>query len=234
MPDLTSRRVEPEWMDQPDLDPESHRQALEGLRRINRLSGSAALVWRAIHALALQTGRNQLRVLDVACGGGDVAIALWRKARCRGIDLEILGCDQSPVAVGLATARAADARAGARFEQFDVLAGPLPAGYDVVMTSLFVHHLSEADAVKLLNSMAHAAGHLLLVHDLRRSTAGFWLAQVICRAATRSPIVHADGPQSVRAAFTAEELGDLCRRAGLQSARVEHRWPFRLLVAWRR
>src|SRR5262245_47736816 len=41
MADLTHRRLEPEVMDRPDLDPRLHERALRGLARINALSLTA-------------------------------------------------------------------------------------------------------------------------------------------------------------------------------------------------
>src|SRR5207248_3643048 len=49
---LRRRRLRPEWMDQPGLDEGQHRQALRGLERINRLSGSARILWPPLARLA--------------------------------------------------------------------------------------------------------------------------------------------------------------------------------------
>ena len=51
--------------------------------------------------------------------------------------------------------------------------------------------------------MADAAGRIVLVNDLVRSLPGFLLlAYPAPRLLTTSAVVHYDGPQSVRAAFT--------------------------------
>src|SRR5437763_3343791 len=91
------RRLQPEVMDQPGLDPVRHRQALAGLRRINFFSGSAGILWPPLAALAYGAARP-VRVLDLATGGGDVPIRLWRRARRAGLPLEVEACDVSPVA----------------------------------------------------------------------------------------------------------------------------------------
>ena len=51
----------------------------------------------------------------------------------------------------------------------DVLADSLPHGFDVILCSLFLHHLDEQPAVGVLAKMAAAAGQLVLVNDLVRS-----------------------------------------------------------------
>ena len=54
------------------------------------------------------------------------------------------------------------------------------------------------------------------------------------RILTRSPIVHVDGPLSVRAGFQPGEVLDMADRAGLRGARITRHWPQRLLLSWRR
>jgi 2-polyprenyl-3-methyl-5-hydroxy-6-metoxy-1,4-benzoquinol methylase len=228
------RRLEPEVMDQPDLDPALHRQALAGLARINAWSGSARILWRPIAALARQVATRPLRVLDLATGGGDVPLRLWRRAQRAGLNLDIEGCDRSPEAVQSATEAATAAGAAVRFTVRDALADGLPDGFDVVACSLFLHHLTDADAVKLLRTMAAAARQLVLVNDLRRSAVAWWWTYFGTRLLTRSPVVHVDGPRSVAAAFTMSEASALAAEAGLTGATVGRRWPFRYLLSWQR
>jgi SAM-dependent methyltransferase len=229
---LGRRCRQPEIMDQPDLDEPHHVGALRGLARINRWSGSARILWAPILRLAREGGAAPLRVLDIATGGGDIPIALWHKARRAGVALCLEGCDRSQRAVTFAGQRAREQGTDVRFFQFDVLSDPLPAGYDVLMHSLFLHHLDDEQAVDVLGRMAQAAGRLVLVNDLRRSRAGLALAYLGTRLLSSSEVVHADGPMSVRAAFTLDEAHALVRKAGLKGAVIEKRWPWRFLLAW--
>ncbi len=219
-------------MDQPGLDQAVHAQALRGLGRINRVSASASILWPAIAGLARKPSRSPIRVLDLATGGGDVPINLAMRARRAGLDIEIDGCDISPVAVGFASRAANAAGVSIRFFPLDALNEPMPEGFDIVTCSLFLHHLAEVDAVRLLRKMAEAAGSTILVNDLVRSQAGYWLAWTGGRLLSRSPIVHHDGPASVRAAFRLKEVRVLAERAGLAGALVERRWPWRFLLSW--
>jgi ubiquinone/menaquinone biosynthesis C-methylase UbiE len=63
--------------------------------------------------------------------------------------LNIEGCDISQTAIQFATRQAlASNRANIRFTLCNALQEPLPqAQYDVVMCSLFLHHLKVEDAV---------------------------------------------------------------------------------------
>jgi 2-polyprenyl-3-methyl-5-hydroxy-6-metoxy-1,4-benzoquinol methylase len=231
-PSLVQRRRQPEIMDQPHLAPQRHGEALCGLERINRWSGSARLLWRPILTHARKSPPTRLRLLDVATGGGDVPIRLWHQARRAGLRLQIAGCDRSPYAVDFARQRAQACQADVYFFEWDVLHSGLPDAYGVVVSSLFLHHLEEDQAVALLQTMARATQRLLLINDLVRSRVGYLLAYVGTRVLSASDVVHTDGPRSVEAAFTVKELQALARRAGLDGARVTGRWPCRMLLEW--
>ena len=230
---LAQRCRIPELMDDATLDPAQHLQALRGLERINTWSLSAQAFWRSIRSFAMRRS-GTLRILDVACGAGDVAIAVWRAAHRWRLPLSIEGCDSSPRAVAYATQRTRQIGAPVRFFEFNALAEELPAGYDVMMSSLFLHHLDDADAVSLLRRMGRAAGAMVLVSDLVRSWTGLALAHVGTRALSRSPVVHVDGPRSVRAAFTCKEAQTLAVQAGLREANIARQWPCRYLLTWNR
>jgi SAM-dependent methyltransferase len=221
-------------MDQPGLDVRAHERALRGLGRINRVSRSAAILWPPIAPLARGSVDDSIRVFDLACGGGDVAIALARRAAANGLKVRIEGCDRSEVAVRIANQAAEKAGVPVRFLRLDALKAPIPEGFDVLACSLFLHHLEDGEAVTLLEKMAGAARRLVLVNDLLRSRLGYVLAWTGCRLLSRSPIVHHDGPSSVRAAFTLGEVHELARRGGLEGASLTCHWPRRFLLRWSR
>jgi SAM-dependent methyltransferase len=233
-PNLSRRHRQPEMMDQPGLDSGRHAQALRGLERVNFWSGSARALWSPILSLVRKTGAPSLRILDIATGAGDVPVALWRKAQAAGLQLHTDACDANPRAVQYSRRRAVQEKANIRFFELDVLRDPLPGGYDVVVSSLFLHHLDDAEAIELLRRMAAAARRMVLVNDLVRSSAGFFLAYVGTRLLTTSEVAHLDGPRSVEGAFTLEEVCDLSKRAGLCGATVKECWPCRLLLKWER
>lgn len=221
-------------MDQPGLNRATHRRALEGLRKTNLLSGTARFVWQELRNRGLLTSKSRpLRILDVAAGGGDVVIRLVKLAARHGTAVEAHGCDINTTAVD--HARGAAGQIGlttTKFFQLDALNEHLPEGYDVMLCTLFLHHLLEADAEKLLRRMAQSAGRCVLVDDLRRSRLGYMLAWAGPRLLTRSPIVHTDGPLSVRAAFSVTEVRRIAEKAGLCDAALTLHWPQRFMLSW--
>src|SRR5205085_807704 len=160
-------------------------------------------------ALARERAGRPVRVLDVATGGGDVPIRLWRRARRAGLNLDIHGGDISATALHFARQKARMAGAEVTFFALDVHNDGVPAGFDVLTASLFLHHLSGDQALALLRQLHEKAGYMVLVNDLRRCRAGFILAWLAARLLTRSTVVRVDAPRSVEAAFTVKEICSL-------------------------
>jgi 2-polyprenyl-3-methyl-5-hydroxy-6-metoxy-1,4-benzoquinol methylase len=227
---LANRRVVTgEIMDSPDIAPADHFQALAGLRRINKVSGVAEQIVRPILDLVRANHLHRLSLLDVACGGGDVPIAVTQQLKLQGIEVDLTLLDRS----GTALAQAADAaeRTGiaCNIVQHDAAAIASLKSVDVVTNSLFLHHLAEPeDVTNLLRSMRGLARRIVVISDLQRSVAGFVAAWLGCRLLSRSPVVHFDGPASVRAAWTVSELKNFAAQADIHECS-----PWRMLLVWK-
>ncbi len=224
------RRLVPELMDDPAIDPREHEHALAGLARLNRLGAAERPLLRPVLTLARRL-RRPITVLDVATGSGDVPIALARRACRAGADLRLIGADVSATALDRARARARDAGIDIDLHRLDALADPLPRA-DIAVCSLFLHHLSTDEARRVLAAMAAAADHLVLASDLRRCAWGAFLTAVVPRLVTRSRVVHIDAVRSARAAFTVPELRSLATEAGMDGAAVRPVFPARMLLEW--
>lgn len=223
---------EPEWMDDPAIGEADHLHALSALARINVLSRTAARLASGVRALCPPGGpvRRPL-VADLACGGGDVTRALARRLARAGLPARVVGVDSSPRAIE--RARATGSADEVAFEIRDLLAEGCPP-CDVAVSSLFLHHLDDADARRLLAGMATACRVGIVVSDLVRSRLGLALAVAGTRLLSSSRVARVDGPLSVRAARTPAEYRLLAASAGLADARVTRVWPERVILSWRR
>jgi len=230
--DLSERHRQPEIMDAPDLPPVRFVETLKGLGRVNTVTRSARLMWPDLEAAALRHPERPLRILDVACGGGDVLIALWRTAAKRGLRLELAGCDLSPTAVGYASDAAIKAGVPIKFFVHRVPQDPLPEGYDVIMSTLFLHHLDEDGAISFLRDAAAKTRDRIVIQDLVRSPMSYWFARLGTSMLFLNDICRLDGRTSVEGAFTRPEALELARKAGLDRAKIVLRFPFRYLIRW--
>ena len=148
VPDLTTRVLQPELMDDPALDARG-ACARPGGSAADEPSQAAPrrLMWKPIRALAAMPGHGPVRVLDMATGSGDIPIRLRKRRGRRGLQSAIDACDISERAVGDRTERAKRAGVDVRFFRCDAMQDELPGGYDIVMCSLFTHHLEEPQVV---------------------------------------------------------------------------------------
>ena len=89
------RDRQPELMDDPSLAESAHRSALKGLGHVNSLSRTQAILWRTVRSISPRRGQEPLKILDIASGGGDLAIRLAQRFQRSGISVEFEGCDIS-------------------------------------------------------------------------------------------------------------------------------------------
>lgn len=224
-----------ERMDEPDLSPAALDRALAAIARINELTFTARQLWKRAQRLMRQRNLQQLHILELGCGDANVSLGIARRAQRAGARIDVTACDVSPVAVARAR-QLANRHNVSGFRAFvaDATRDDLGGPYDVVISSLFMHHLDESDAVTLLRRLPRLCRLEAWMDDLSRSRLGYWLAYGGCRVITRSPVVRFDGPASVRSAWTPDEALKLAQRAGLNAAWVERRWPERYILGWSR
>jgi ubiquinone/menaquinone biosynthesis C-methylase UbiE len=203
-------------MDDPAIDPALHRQALDDLSRLNTASRMEGILWKALVPELDRVPR--LSVVDVATGRGDMIAGLVRRGGGRieghGMDISLTACDE---------ARRRHSSDNLRFHVADVfesMAMHQAVGYpDVIISTLFIHHLSDDKAIQLLEWMHRTARRRVVVVDLERRWINWWIVRLGVNLLTRSPVVRLDSDLSIRAAYTRAELRELLHRAGIDRFR---------------
>src|SRR5437763_13489808 len=133
------RRNIPELLDEDAGTPPEIAGSLADLRSFNRWLGGVRTTRLLIEQVAHETGRREFTLLDVAAGAGYVAQETSRQLQGRGIRLHPTLLDRS--AVHLQSAAPLPRIAG------DALVLPFQDGsFDLVASSLFLHHLQPAQA----------------------------------------------------------------------------------------
>lgn len=191
--------------------------ALRDLARVNRLLLGTRLTLGSVGALLAAVPRGAaVSILDAGCGGGDIASALARWARARGLAARVIALDANA-----AIAATAERRFGREIEVRvgDMLALDLPDGsVDVATCSLVLHHFEPEDAVRALRELRRVARRGVVVNDLVRTRVALMGVRGV-RLLTRNPITRYDAVVSVRRAYTRLELEELLREAGLYVVR---------------
>ena len=229
--DFSSRVEAEEWMDDLSISDVQLSQALRDLRLVNHLLGAYRATNWALDPLLRR--REELRVVDLGCGGGDYLERLVRRGPKFGCVVRAVGIDANSVTVGHAQAYLDDRlpaslRDRARVEIGDALeTGVESNAFDVAHAALFLHHLHGSAAPALLQEMNRISRFGVLVNDLHRhplAYLGIWLLSRLLRL---SAMVQHDGPLSVRRGFQREDLIQIARRANLPEASIRWHWAFR-------
>ena len=244
MPDFSRRSSAPELMDDLAIGDERLTRALDDLRLVNRFLGGTRLsVRRILDALDVTGGdavlhpERPLRILDVGCGGGDLADALVRWGDRAGRRVEVEGIDVNPATLvharGWLDRRLGPALADrATLRVADAFALPYPDdAFDAAHASLFLHHFPAADVAALLREMARVA-RVVVVNDLHRHPLAYHAIRALARLSPSEMFRH-DAPLSVLRGFSRGELRRAARDAGL-AYRLAWRWAFRWVLVARR
>jgi trans-aconitate methyltransferase len=211
------RRIVPELLDH--ASPEDASRVLSDLERVNRYFGGYRVMRKIVGNFARRD--ESFSLLDVGAASGDLGAALRRthpRATVVSLDRQSFHLRQAAQPKLVADAFQLPFR---------------PASFDLVFSSLFLHHFSGEEIVELLRSFQRVARRAVLAIDLERGPLAFrFLPATAWLFNWHDMMVH-DGLISVQAAFKKDELLALAVRAGLDKARVSvHRpWARLSLVA---
>jgi len=229
--DFRRRSPQLEWMDTESISAADFAQCLADLAVVN----SVTLARPPTIAFMRQVARGmapgaRLSVLDVGFGEGDMLRRVHRWGTRRGLRMELSGVDLNPWSTAAAEA-ATPAAMGIRYVTSDLFDLP-PGETDVVLSSLFTHHLTDAQVVEFLVWMEARARRGWFVNDLHRHPVAFHGFRLLSGVAGWHRFVQHDGPISVARSFRRRDWDALLRQAGL-AGKATVRWhlPFRLCIS---
>jgi ubiquinone/menaquinone biosynthesis C-methylase UbiE len=209
-----------ELLDGPLDDPAALAGNLRDLRRVNRWLGGVSLSAQGIDALAAH--RQEVTLIDVGTGGADIPLALLTRAKARARGLSVVAIDSRPevLAAAVLASPALAVTDGIELHVGDGRSLPFPdRSFDVAHTSMVIHHCSPAEAVALLREMARVARLGVVVNDLDRRWLGWIGAWLLAHLLTGNRYTRRDAPLSVRRSYTADEMAEMLREAGLTPVR---------------
>jgi hypothetical protein len=229
---FAERSAETELMDTEPVGFEEFRACLEDLAAVNAITLARAptLAWLNRATRAMRPG-DRLSLLDVGFGYGDMLRAIHDWCRTRGFEPELTGVDLNPWSAASAR-EATPPHMSIRYRTGDVFAFAPERPVQFVVSSLFAHHLSNADAAAFVAWMERVAARGWFINDLHRHPVPFYAFRGLARLARWHRFVRHDGPVSIARGFRRKDWERLVAAAGLDPAAVEIAWrvPFRLCV----
>ena len=228
---LKKRICTPELMDNPALPLAELKLALKGLKRLTKISGSAYYLSQSIFQIVKKHPKN-IRLLDLGCGDGEVFCKIVRSLIQRGILVSAIGTDINSNSLIRARDYAKQLNLPIEFIQSAALEALNLNDYDLVTSSLFLHHLEEQQLVNVFEKIKEKSKLGFVMNDLERTIPGYFLIKLATHLLSLSKIVRYDGQQSVRAALTSTEFKNLLK--ALPGAKIKRAFPCSLILSWER
>jgi SAM-dependent methyltransferase len=214
-----------------EVDYATLRGCLIDLAKVNRLT----LAYRPTLAFLERLRREgrwprdrPLAILDAGSGHGDMLRKIARWATKRKLAVTLTGIDLSPWSAEAAR------EAPASHPPILYLTGDLfdfRGVADVVLSSLFTHHLDDVTVVRFIEWQEQTARTGWFINDLRRHPAPYHGFRLLAAIMRWHPFVRHDGPVSISRAFTREDWRLALDQAGARQAVIEGWFPFRLCVS---
>jgi SAM-dependent methyltransferase len=209
---------------------EDFRDCLRDVTKINRITFGYRPTLRWLDGLKIAP-ETTLHIVDVGCGDGEMLRIIDHWGRHRRFALKLTGIDLNPFAIAAARERS---RTGDRIEWVaaDAFSYRPEIAIDVVISSLFTHHLTDPEVVAFLSWMETNARRGWFINDLHREPVPYHLAKLLVRAMRFHRFVINDAPLSVARSFRPEDWKKLCKTAALQTDELSiQAWrPARLCV----
>jgi len=225
------RSNELERLDKGDYTPEEYEDCIVELQRVNQWLGDASALRHTLLREIERSGSESFSVLDVGAGSGELlrVAADWarnnnKRARLVGLELN---------------ARSASAirEESQQFSEIAAIRGDafrLPFAdeeFDYAICSLFTHHFQDEQVITLLRELSRVARRRIFVIDLHRHAIAYYFYTTVGHLFLHNRLIREDGALSILRSFKPNELIKLAQLAGLERARVERHFPYRLVLA---
>ncbi len=227
---MAKRIHTPEWL---DLGPahyteEEYNDCLMQLNRIGRfLGGDRATMW-AFNSLPKQP----TSILDVGCGGGQMAIRLAKRypqAYVKGIDLS-----EPAIAFSKKTLK----EQNLHLQSIEFCVPPTaklnepPKSFDVVTTTLVCHHFSDDEIVDFMKRSISVAREAVIINDLHRHSFAKCSFSAIAPLCFPNRLILHDGPLSIKRAFKRDDWMEYLKEAGIpeRAFSLTWHWAFRWVL----
>ena len=222
------RSYEKELLDAPDIPRELLIRNLKELELVNATLGGHSITIAGVKKL-LTNKAKVYTLADIGCGGGDALIYIAKWARKNNYRVRLIGVDINSDAIAYMNKQcsAYPEITGVVCSYEDYLKEN--STIDIVHCSLFCHHLTDAELLKLLTYIKQNVKGGFILNDLHRHWFAYYSIKFLTRLLNGSPLVKNDAPLSVLRGFKKTELKKMLQQAQLQ-AEVKWKWAFRYLV----
>ncbi len=225
-----NRSYQLERIDTGDYTAEEYERFLREIAFINRVIGDNRALKKTLLREIRAKNLQNFSVLDVGAGSGELLRAIAAFARKQNRQARLLGLELNEVSANAILKESKDYAEIAAIRG-DALTLPFADdSFDYALCSLFTHHFTDENVVRILSEMNRVARRGIFVIDLHRHRAAYQLYKLFCAAFRISPLVREDGLLSILRAFKVGELEKFGHQAQIKKFSVKRSSPFRLIL----
>ena len=215
-----------EIMDDFSMSGEILIDTLNKLDSINKWLGGNVITLNGIKKLLKNhPKKEELTIIDLGCGSGDMLRRVAEYGKNEGYIFKLIGVDANEFIINHAK-KTSTAYPEISYLQQDIFSEEFKeSSYDIVLTTLFLHHFKEDELVSLLNQICQKASLGIVVNDLHRHALAYYLFKLLCLV-IKNEMVKQDGLTSILRGFKKEELEDISKKIKVKS-QIEWKWAFR-------
>ena len=230
MINLANRSYKKEILDRNDIPFADIQQNMKELNTINTLLGGHKITIAGIKALAGQDHTNKpLTICEIGCGGGDNLKAIHQYCNNIHMPANFIGIDIKSECIEFAKKQYPGLPVNWITSDYKktAFAGHKP---DIIFSSLFCHHFSDAELNLMLPWMKENATVGFFINDLHRHPIAYYSIKWITKLFSGSYLVKNDAPLSVARGFKKAEWYNILKKAGIGNFSIHWKWAFRYLI----
>ena len=225
---FSTRSDKEEIMDDLDCSGEVVHQTLRELEFINQWLGGNKVTVSGLDRLVSENSINQkLSIADLGCGSGEMLKLVNKHLKGRSLDSQLIGIDANINIIKYAEKNCNDVH-NISFQVKNILDTSFhKEEYDVIIATLFLHHFSDKQLIKIFRHLKNQVRVGIVINDLHRHPLAFYSIRLLTWLFSRSSMVKYDAPLSVLRGFRKKELMDILHAAGIRKYTLSWRWAFR-------
>jgi len=228
MIDTRFRTQEAEIMDDFLMEGAELEKALGKIATINQVLGGNSITITCVKRLLKNIDpKKTIRIADMGCGNGDMLRKLALLGRGKKLNFQLIGIDANAHTIRHATALSQgfdeiSYKCADFLEEHDE-----QNNYDIILTTLTLHHFSNEEIVKLLKQFKQQAKIGIVINDLHRSKVAYYLFKAISKVFRLDNMTKSDGLTSILRGFKKAELKAISERLNLKRSTIAWKWAYR-------
>lgn len=225
--DTTARSSANEIMDDLQMEGELLRRSLDKLDWINKWLGGNQVTVSGLKLLLKGIPKKKvIKIVDIGCGSGDMLRIIARHIRKEKRHVEIIGIDANEFTINYAREQSKE-YPEISFQTAMVTPKTLKdLDFDILLSTLFLHHLDNAEISALLKEACLKARVGIIINDLHRSRWAYVLFFLLTLFIS-NPMIRQDGLTSILRGFKKSDLKKFNQQLKMVSSSINWRWAFR-------